>query len=95
MIEYACTVVAVAVFSALVVVIYYRICHPAKFWAVVASWHRAIGRHIANERYILDVRAGLARQAAATGAAKPANAGKTKTATVIDNGVEWKVEERA
>lgn len=68
MIEPICTLIAVAVVAVVVVALYYRICHAETFWRTVAAWHRSIGRYIAQERYICDVRKGLER-AAATGAA--------------------------
>lgn len=91
MIEPICALIACAVAAAVAVVAYYRICHAAKFWRYADTLHRAAGRHIANERYICEVRATLDR-AAGTGPAKPATAGRRRTVTQLDPGVEWHVE---
>ncbi len=91
MIEYACTLIAVAAVSVGVVALYYRVYHPAKFWRVMASWFSAGSAHAEIEQRVCNFREVLKRQAAATGATKPAGAGKA----VIDNGREYQVEERA
>lgn len=92
MIENIFAVIAVAVGSAGVVALYYRVCQPAAFWRVMAAWFSAGSAHAEIEQRVCHFREALKRQAAATGATKPAAAGKT--ATVSDNGREYQVEGR-
>lgn len=91
MIEHTCTLIAAAIASAGFVALYYRICQPAKFWDFMAAWFHRRSAHAEIEQRVCNFREVLKRQAAANGAAKPASAGKT----VSDNGLEYRVEERA
>ena len=54
------------VFAALVLATFVRFTDTAKFWRIADACNRALGRLIANERYICEVRVGLAKSARPT-----------------------------
>lgn len=59
-------VIGTLVVAALICAAYVRFTDAARFWRIADACNRALGRLIANERYICEVRVGLAKSARPT-----------------------------